>query len=113
MLSVSELFGVKRQAVSGILKSWSDQAFEILLYQSSWEYSFLRVLQEWMWSQSPGFTFGPSISWKEPVPWAGRALCSPGSSVGPSYTAVLPNVTSSPWCFLSPSLTLIGGSGSA
>lgn len=70
------------QAAFGILKSWSAQAPEILLYQSSWESSFLRVLQEWVWNQSPGFTLGTSISWKEPVPLGGQGFVLPWSLSG-------------------------------
>ena len=68
------------QAASGILKFWCGQAPKIPLGQSSWKSSFLRVLQEWVGSQSPESALGPGASWKDPSLWLGDGeLCFPGS----------------------------------
>lgn len=45
-------------AAYGILKCWCGQAPEILFCQIFLESSFLRVLQEWLRSQSPRFALG-------------------------------------------------------
>ena len=66
-----------------MLKSWFDQAPEILLCQSSRDSSFLWVLQVYVGSQSLRFALGTGARWKKSVPLARLGLSFPGSCGGP------------------------------
>jgi hypothetical protein len=66
-----------RQAASWNLKSWCDQSPVVLLCQSSWEISFLWVLQDLVGCQGPRFYLDTGASCKEPVPLSGRVFLFP------------------------------------